>query len=90
MENRTEDFKAEPLLRGFSIQKLVAKYYSPFMQRTVVKLAITGAHTLLFVILIITLSTVAPLDFGIDMADLTPEGSFLSKGFSVCFFALLD
>ena len=54
------------------------------MQKAAVRLTITGINLTVLVILSIMLGTVAPLNFGVDIVDLTPKGSFLSKGFSVC------
>eukprot|EP01064_Diplonema_japonicum_P006980 TRINITY_DN14754_c0_g1_i4.p1 TRINITY_DN14754_c0_g1~~TRINITY_DN14754_c0_g1_i4.p1 ORF type:complete len:1134 (+),score=221.63 TRINITY_DN14754_c0_g1_i4:41-3442(+) len=79
--SRPDDWEAKPCL-AFGPQQIIEEYYSPFMQKFPVRIAITSVNVIFFIITIITLSTSHPLTFGFDLADLTPSGSFLAKGFS--------
>ena len=54
------------------------------MQNKCTQYTAAGLSAFLFVWFIVSLSVLFPLKFGSDMTDLTPKGSFLAKGFSVC------
>eukprot|EP01061_Rhynchopus_euleeides_P034560 TRINITY_DN583_c0_g1_i1.p1 TRINITY_DN583_c0_g1~~TRINITY_DN583_c0_g1_i1.p1 ORF type:complete len:1206 (+),score=525.26 TRINITY_DN583_c0_g1_i1:73-3690(+) len=55
--------------------------YIPFMQRKPVLYGFSAGFIINIVFAIVALSTFAPLDFGLSITDLTPRGSYLSRGF---------
>eukprot|EP01059_Diplonema_ambulator_P036869 TRINITY_DN9454_c0_g1_i1.p1 TRINITY_DN9454_c0_g1~~TRINITY_DN9454_c0_g1_i1.p1 ORF type:complete len:1243 (+),score=373.37 TRINITY_DN9454_c0_g1_i1:75-3731(+) len=64
-----------------SSPNVIKRYYMPFMAKRSVQLSVAFLNLLLFAAFVAILCTVHPLEFGFDIVDLTPRGSYLSKGF---------
>eukprot|EP01065_Artemidia_motanka_P004988 TRINITY_DN1236_c4_g1_i1.p1 TRINITY_DN1236_c4_g1~~TRINITY_DN1236_c4_g1_i1.p1 ORF type:complete len:2217 (+),score=455.34 TRINITY_DN1236_c4_g1_i1:651-6653(+) len=79
-------FQAEvdpPKKSTLGLQHCIEAYWVPLLKNY--KSVRIGSVLLFFclpVTFIITLSVSHPLDFGFDVTDLTPDGSYLAKGFS--------
>eukprot|EP01060_Flectonema_neradi_P006524 TRINITY_DN1440_c2_g1_i1.p1 TRINITY_DN1440_c2_g1~~TRINITY_DN1440_c2_g1_i1.p1 ORF type:complete len:1575 (+),score=263.12 TRINITY_DN1440_c2_g1_i1:15-4739(+) len=65
-----------------SMQHVIETKYCVLAQTMTFRVVVTSLNLLVFVALIVTLSTSHPLDFGYNIVDLTPRGTYLNKGFT--------
>ena len=64
-----------------SMQHIIETKYCAAAQKMSFKVVVTMLNVVLFVAMVTTLSTSHPLDFGYNIVELTPRGTYLSKGF---------
>ena len=72
-------------IKGFGLDTcFLQPYFIPLMQNRITQIVGVALAMCLFIWAVVSLSVIYPLTFGLDMTDLTPRGSYTSKGFSVC------
>ena len=88
-EKEEEEAKSGGVLgaiKGFGLDTcFLNPYFIPLMQNRITQIVGVALAMCLFIWAVVSLSVIYPLTFGLDMTDLTPRGSYTSKGFSVCY-----